>query len=81
MQLVTAVQFYVNAHTIELLRGAQLLAITEASGAANTITLNATDQLSISGIDPTYNDRLVRFGSRVAPISPESGVYIPIARL
>ncbi|MCY6494441.1 two-partner secretion domain-containing protein [Leptolyngbya sp. GGD] len=66
---------HINARTIELLSGAQLLAITEGSGSANTITLNATDQLFISGIDPTYNDRLARFGSRVAPISPESGIY------
>lgn len=64
-----------NANTIEILGGGQILAVTEGSGRANSITINARDQLLISGTDPTYTDRVAQFGSVVAPIIPESGIY------
>ncbi|MBN8564839.1 MAG: filamentous hemagglutinin N-terminal domain-containing protein [Leptolyngbya sp. UWPOB_LEPTO1] len=65
----------IDAKTIEIFGGAQILAISENRGSANTITLNVKDQLLISGIDPNYTSRSGQFLNRVAPISPESGIY------
>ncbi|MBE9009858.1 filamentous hemagglutinin N-terminal domain-containing protein, partial [Pseudanabaenaceae cyanobacterium LEGE 13415] len=64
-----------DANTIDILSGGQILAITQGSGRANSINITARDRLLISGTDPTYAARLSQFGTAVAPISPESGIY------
>ncbi|GAP93528.1 two-partner secretion domain-containing protein [Leptolyngbya sp. NIES-2104] len=66
----------IQTRNLDLLRGSQILALTQGSGSANSITITATDRLFVSGVDSTYEDRLIRFDpGRIAPISPESGIY------
>lgn len=63
-----------NANLVEILRGGQFLALTQSSGSSGQITI-AANQLRISGTDPTFEQRRTNFPTRVAPISPESGIY------
>lgn len=64
-----------RSDTVEILRGSQILSITQGSGSADRVTVNAK-QLLISGTDPTFEQRLREFpDGRVAPISSESGIY------
>ncbi|BAU12563.1 filamentous haemagglutinin outer membrane protein [Leptolyngbya sp. NIES-3755] len=65
----------IDANTIDILRGGQILAVTQGSGRADSITINARDRVFLSGTDPSYADRLAQFGTNVAPISSESGIY------
>lgn len=66
----------IQTQTLDLLRGGQILALTQGSGSANSITINATDRLFVSGVDPNYEDRVNRLGSDpIAPISSVSGIY------
>lgn len=47
----------VNADTLELTGGGQLLTTAFSSGRAGDITVNATDSVVISGGNPTFADR------------------------
>ena len=62
--------------TVTLLSGGQISSNSNGSGPAGSLTLTATDRINISGSDPTYADRLARNGTRVAPISANSGIYV-----
>jgi filamentous hemagglutinin family protein len=66
----------INANTIDVLNGGQVLAITEGRGRAGTIALNANDRITIQGSDATYDQRFAQFGRAVAPISPNSGIFV-----
>jgi filamentous hemagglutinin family protein len=70
----------IGAKTFEAIKGGQVLANSDGSGPAGTITLTATDQIHITGSDPTYATRLAQFGTAVAPISPNSGLYVRSTR-
>jgi filamentous hemagglutinin family protein len=55
----------VNVTTLELENGGQLLTSTFNSGSAGNITVNATDRVTISGSDPSFDERLAEFGQRI----------------
>jgi large exoprotein involved in heme utilization and adhesion len=66
----------VDTKTLELTGGGQVLASTFSSGSAGNITVNATDRISISGSDSTFNARVDRFGVRLIDNdSPNSGLF------
>ncbi|QZZ21208.1 filamentous hemagglutinin N-terminal domain-containing protein [Leptothermofonsia sichuanensis E412] len=65
-----------DASTVDILRGGQLLAITEGRGRAGSITLNTRGRVTIAGTDPTFGERVGQFGNNVAPLSPNSGIYV-----
>jgi filamentous hemagglutinin family protein len=66
----------VNAATVDILNGGQMLATTQGNGRAGNITINASDRVTIAGIDPTFTERLAQFGDRVAPLTPNSGIFV-----
>ncbi|NMG19971.1 filamentous hemagglutinin N-terminal domain-containing protein [Brasilonema bromeliae] len=51
----------VNANSFEAIDGGQLVTTTSGSGQAGSIIVNATDQVTISGNDPNYSDRIAKF--------------------
>ncbi|MCC5600733.1 two-partner secretion domain-containing protein [Nostoc favosum] len=66
----------VNANIFEALNGGQLTTTTSSNGRAGKITVNADDKLIISGIDPSYSDRITNFPDRVANIGANSGLFV-----
>jgi filamentous hemagglutinin family protein len=67
-----------NVDRLDLLSGGQILSSSDGNGAAGTVRINATQQLRITGTDPTYNQRLSTFpliDKRVIPVTPNSGIY------
>jgi filamentous hemagglutinin family protein len=69
-----------NVGQLTLLSGGQIFSTSEGSGAAGTITLTASDQVRISGSDPSYGDRRAQFGTAVAPVTANSGLYVRSSR-
>ncbi|MEC4818881.1 MAG: filamentous hemagglutinin N-terminal domain-containing protein, partial [Scytonema sp. PMC 1069.18] len=65
-----------NIRQAEILNGGQLLSISTGAGNAGTITVNATDRIIIDGSDRTYNDRVAEFGTAVAPVNSNSGLFV-----
>jgi filamentous hemagglutinin family protein len=61
---------------LTLLGGGQILTTSEGNGTAGTITVNARNQVRMSGSDPAYANRLARQGNRVPPVSANSGLYV-----
>lgn len=61
---------------LNLLTGGQISTNSDSSGTAGTITLVASDQIRISGTDPTYAARLAQFGTAVSPVTANSGLYV-----
>ncbi|NJP10088.1 MAG: S-layer family protein [Leptolyngbyaceae cyanobacterium RU_5_1] len=59
----------VNANTVDLLNGGQLGASTQGSGKAGAITVNARNQVTIEGLEPTFNN------TRLSA-SPNSGIVV-----
>ncbi|MEH2408501.1 S-layer family protein [Nostoc sp.] len=66
----------VNANVFETLNGGQLTTTTSSNGRAGKITVNADDQLIISGIDPSYSDRMTNFPDNVVNIGVNSGLFV-----
>ncbi|MDZ7968298.1 MAG: S-layer family protein [Nostoc sp. DedSLP03] len=66
----------VNANIFEALNGGQLTTTTSSNGRAGKITVNADDQLIISGIDPSYSDRITNFPDNVLNIGANSGLFV-----
>jgi large exoprotein involved in heme utilization and adhesion len=66
----------VNARQVEAINGGQFLTSTNGSGNAGKITLNATEQVNVNGSDPTFNDRVAKFGTRVANSEAVSGFFV-----
>jgi filamentous hemagglutinin family protein len=64
-----------NLDQLSLLSGGQILSTSDGSGPAGTVRINATEGIRIAGSDPTYADRLARNGTRVSPITANSGIY------
>ncbi len=68
----------VNTNTLEVTNGGQLLASAFNSGGAGNITVNATDSVTISGRDLTFDDRFARFSQfpgRIDNEGPASGLF------
>jgi filamentous hemagglutinin family protein len=66
----------VNANVVELTGGGQILALPYAQGNGGNVTLNVSDRLTISGYDPTFIDRFLKFGSDVVTNQSNiSGVF------
>jgi filamentous hemagglutinin family protein len=68
----------VNTNTLEVTNGGQLLASAFSSGSAGNITVNATDSVTISGRDLTFDDRFARFSQipgRIDNDGPASGLF------
>ncbi len=65
----------VNSKTFEALSGGQLITNTLKASNAGDIILNVSDRVSISGSDPTYADRVRRFGGRVGNVGGTSGLF------
>ncbi|MHC5779895.1 beta strand repeat-containing protein, partial [Nostoc sp.] len=66
----------VNANIFEALNGGQLTTTTSSNGRAGKITVNADDKLTISGIDPSYSDRITNFPDNVRNIGANSGLFV-----
>jgi large exoprotein involved in heme utilization and adhesion len=66
----------INANTFEATGGGQVISSTESSGIAGNINLNISDSIALAGSDPTYHDRLARFGEDVISNQrAESGLF------
>ncbi|HEY9691619.1 MAG TPA: filamentous hemagglutinin N-terminal domain-containing protein [Oculatellaceae cyanobacterium] len=65
----------VNANNFAIANGGQLIAITEGSGRAGNIAIKASNQANLSGSDPTYKQRLAKFGDSVINTSASSGLF------
>ncbi|QDL06752.1 hypothetical protein DP113_01440 [Brasilonema octagenarum UFV-E1] len=64
-----------NVNTLNLTGGGKLLTTTHSSGRAGNTIINATDKINISGFDPTFADRVARFGELTNTISASSGLF------
>ena len=80
----------VNADTIDLSGGGQILTAAFDEGNAGNITLNVADRINISGSDPTFSTRreqVIELANQIDtgqiedleqtidPVSPESGIF------
>lgn len=66
----------VNAQDLELVSGGQVLTGTFGEGAAGSVTLTVQDQVSFSGQDAQFFQRLEQYGDNVVVnVSPASGVF------
>jgi filamentous hemagglutinin family protein len=65
-----------NLVNLTLLAGGQILSTSVDQGPAGTIRINATGNIWLAGSDGTYSDRRAQFGTVVAPISANSGLYV-----
>ncbi|GAA6616629.1 filamentous hemagglutinin N-terminal domain-containing protein [Scytonema sp. NUACC26] len=52
----------INVSTLEVQCGGQILTTSGDRGNAGEISVNATDSITISGSDPTFPERIARFG-------------------
>ena len=66
----------VNANIFDAFNGGQLTTTTSSNGRAGKITVNADDKLIISGIDPSYSDRIANFPDNVVNIGANSGLFV-----
>jgi large exoprotein involved in heme utilization and adhesion len=66
----------VRANTLEAVNGGQVLTTSSSTGKAGDINLNVTHSITLSGSDPTYSDRLAKFGPDIVDnVSPASGLF------
>ncbi|MGA7933718.1 MAG: filamentous hemagglutinin N-terminal domain-containing protein, partial [Kovacikia sp.] len=66
----------INANTFEAINGGQLITNATSSGNAGNITVNATKFVVLSGSDPTFTDRLAKFGTDVVSnVGASSGLF------
>ena len=77
----------VNADTIDLSGGGQILTAAFDEGNAGNITLNVGDRINISGSDPTFftrREQVIELANQIQtedleqtidPVSPESGIF------
>ncbi|MGK7946355.1 MAG: filamentous hemagglutinin N-terminal domain-containing protein, partial [Microcystaceae cyanobacterium] len=65
-----------NVDVLELTQGGQLISTTLDQGNAGAIELNIEDKLLIEGFDPTFAERLEKFGSDIVTNQgAESGIF------
>jgi filamentous hemagglutinin family protein len=66
----------INANTFEATGGGQVITTTRNRGRAGNITLNITDSINLSGSDPTFANRLAKFGEDIVNNQgAESGLF------
>ena len=74
----------VNAETLELRGGGQMLTTTFRGGDAGRININVSDRIEISGSDPTFSERFNQVAEdlgeetarfNIDPVSSESGLF------
>ncbi len=66
----------INANTFEATGGGQILTTTRSSGKAGNIIINTTDNVTISGSDRTFDERLALYGpEKVRNEGPASGLF------
>ena len=66
----------VDANSLELTGGGQILTTAFSDGDAGDITINASDRTLLSGTDPTFAERLERFGpERLDTDGAASGLF------
>ncbi|BAY17653.1 filamentous hemagglutinin outer membrane protein [Anabaenopsis circularis NIES-21] len=66
----------VNANIVEVINGGQILSTTAGRGSAGKITVNATERAIINGRDASFDERVARFGTRVANVDAASGLFV-----
>ncbi len=67
----------IRANRVEAVNGGQIITVGEGSGRAGTIAVHATNQLTIDGQDPSFAERVNRFGTvRIGLIDAASGLYV-----
>jgi filamentous hemagglutinin family protein len=65
----------INANTLEIAGGGQIITTAFEQGQAGNIFLDVEDKIIIAGNDPTYRDRLSKFGTNiVSNQGAESGI-------
>ena len=65
----------ISTNSLSVTEGAQILSSSLSSGNAGTIKIDATEQVTISGTDPSFNSRLAESGeSPLDTISEESAI-------
>lgn len=64
----------VNANVIDLANGGQILTTSSNIGRAGNLTLNVTQRISLSGSDPTYEERK-QLENRVSGVGAASGLF------
>ncbi|NEP00122.1 MAG: filamentous hemagglutinin N-terminal domain-containing protein [Symploca sp. SIO2E9] len=58
-------EIFVNVEVLEVIGGAQILSSGFDDGAAGNITVNATEQIILSGVDPNFDQRLAFANERL----------------
>ncbi|BBD58251.1 filamentous hemagglutinin outer membrane protein [Nostoc sp. HK-01] len=66
----------INANIAEIINGGQILSTTSGRGNAGKITVNATERAIINGSDASFDERVARFGTRVANVDAASGLFV-----
>ncbi len=61
---------------LQLLNGGQILSTSDGDGPSGNVQINATQGLVLASPDPNYLERRTLFGTAVAPLTDNSGIYI-----
>lgn len=71
----SAGEISLDVDTLALTNGAQIFTSSFKGGDGGSITINASEKITLSGIDPTYNQRLARVGrNSIDPDGPASAI-------
>ncbi|MEB3357632.1 MAG: filamentous hemagglutinin N-terminal domain-containing protein [Synechococcales bacterium] len=70
-----------NSPVVELLNGGQLLALTNNAGNAGSVTVNASERITVAGRDPGFFLRLLSFGPDLVRNLGEESLISPNAIL
>jgi filamentous hemagglutinin family protein len=65
-----------NANTLEAINGGQVITTSFSSGKAGNISVNVNDNVTLTGNDASYFERIARFGEvAVAAVGSASGIF------
>ncbi len=72
----------IDANTIDIINGGQILTTSFSGGNAGDININAKNRVTIFGSDPSFDTRLAKFGRpTVDPTGSNSGIYANTEKL
>jgi filamentous hemagglutinin family protein len=61
---------------LELLQGGQIVATSDGSGSAGSISINALDRVQINGVDPNFDERFESFSRFGDSYEPQSNISV-----
>jgi filamentous hemagglutinin family protein len=66
----------IEVGSLELLQGGQIVATSDSSGSAGSISINAIDRVQINGVDPNFAERFESFSRFGDSYEPQSNISV-----